>query len=249
MINGLPCDSRRNKLHSEAIVGNMGSWVILNKLANNSITMRPIIQELTTKFAGTDVFIIGGGNSLRNFNFDSLKGKNVIALNSAYKYVDENAVLYWADATWGGSNHDKGLFDHPSRFKFSSRINADTLIQSNKLGAGGCHWLKKTGDYGYDPNVNNVRGNNSGTNAINFAINLHANRVILLGFDMGYVFGRTHFHDHHEQVTASRTYTEQFIPSIESLAKEIKHLPVKIINCSNHSNLKCFEFGDIKDYL
>lgn len=211
--------------------------------------MRPIIQELILKFSGTDVFIVGGGNSLNKFNFSSLQGKNVIALNSAYKYVDESAVLYWADAGWGGSEVDRGLSAHPSKFKFSSRINADTAIKSGKTGVAGANWLKKTGDYGYDPDVNNVRGNNSGANAINFAINLQAYRIILLGFDMGYVSGKTHFHNDHQTSVAASTYTELFIPSIESMAKQVSHLPVRIINCFKDSKLRCFEFGDIKDYI
>ena len=41
-------------------------------------------------------------------------------------------------------------------------------IAKNALGVAGANLLKKTGDYGYDPNVNHVRGNNSGTQALNF---------------------------------------------------------------------------------
>lgn len=214
----------------------------------NSNTMRPIIQELIKRFTGTNVFIVGGGFSLKNFDFEQLTGKNVIALNSAYKYVDESAVLYWADVSWG-EKEDTQLLNHPSKYKFSSRLNADSLINSNKTGVGGCHWLKKTGDYGYDPNVNHVRGNNSGANAINFAVNLGAYRIILLGFDMGYIGSKSHFHEHYQISPASNVYTELFIPSIESMAREINHLPVKIINCSANSQLKCFEFGNYKDYL
>jgi hypothetical protein len=211
--------------------------------------MRPIIQELYQKMSGTDVFIIGGGNSLDKFDFDKLKGKNVIALNSAYKYVDESAVVYWTDASWGANNEDKGLAAHPSKFKFTCRPRADQAIKLDKRGAANAYLLNKTGDQGYDPNINNVRGNNSGGNAINFAINLNAQRILLLGFDMGFTAGKSHFHNHHDAPVSNMTYPEVFIPSIESLAKEIKHLPVKIINCFRESKLKCFEFGDVKDFL
>lgn len=210
--------------------------------------MRPIIQELKDKFAGTDVFIVGGGYSLKHFDFNLLKGKNVIALNSAYQYVDGDAVLYWADASWG-QREEVNLLSHPSKYKFSSRLNADTMIHANRTGVGGCHWLKRTGNFGYDSNVNHVRGNNSGGHAINFAINLGAYRIILLGFDMSYTGSKSHFHEQHETSTPSQTYNELFIPSIESLALQVKHLPVKIINCSMFSKLKCFEIGDYKDYL
>lgn len=210
--------------------------------------MRAIIQELYNIISGRDVFIIGGGNSLNNFDFTRLKGKNTIALNSAYKYLEKPTAVYWADDNWGAKN-EVGLQQCETPFKFTSRINADGAIAKNQTGISGGHYLRKTGDMGYDPCIDNVRGNNSGGNAINFMINLNAARIILLGFDMGYVNGRTHFHEHHEQSVALSTYNEMFIPSINSLAKAVTHLPVKIINCNRQSNLKCFEFGDIEDYI
>lgn len=209
--------------------------------------MRPIIQEIFHKFSGTDVFIIGGGNSLKGFDFSKLIGKNVVALNSAYKYVDENAVLFWGDAGWGATNSHI-LKEHPSKYKLSCRPIVN--ITRNMLGESGETFLHKTGNYGYDPNPECVMGNNSGANAINFVVNMNAKRIILLGFDMGFVNGRSHFHDDHTQPVSSLTYPELFIPSIKSLANEFKkYRTVEVINCSNASNLKCFSFGNIQDYL
>lgn len=211
--------------------------------------MRPIIQELLLNFSGNDVFIVGGGNSLKNFNFKLLEGRCVIATNSAYKYVDESAVLYWADASWGAMWEERGLADHPSKFKFTSRINVTPDLLLKSRGTAGAHYLNLTGSTGFDPCIDNVRGSNSGGHAINFAVNLNAQRIILLGFDMGYVAGRTHFHNDHEGSVGMSVYLDTFIPSINDLAKQIVHLPVKVINCSPTSNLKCFTRGDIKDFL
>lgn len=211
--------------------------------------MRPIIQELKTKFSGTNVFIIGGGNSIRDFDFSRLEGRNVIAVNSAYKFVGADAVIYWGDGAWGAENERTGLSDHPSKYKFSARLNIDSSIQQEKTGPAGCYWLKKTGSFGYDSNESHVRGNNSGGNAINFAINLGAARVILMGFDMGYINGKSHFHNEYQRSVPVMDYNDVFIPSLESLAKNITHLPVKVINCNSESRLRCFEFGNVEDYL
>lgn len=208
--------------------------------------MRPIIQELIKKFSGTTIFIVGGGASLKDFDFSRLNGKNVIAVNSAYKYVDENAVLYWGDTSWG-QDESENLLKHPSKYKFSSRLHVD--LTSNPTGPGGCYWLRKTGSEGFDPDVNSVRGNNSGAHAINFSINLGARRVVLLGFDMSYSGTKSHFHNHHSRPTPASVYPELFIPSIESMAEAIKHLPVEVINANKNSKLKCFKFGNIEDYL
>ncbi|QDJ96521.1 hypothetical protein Xoosp13_335 [Xanthomonas phage Xoo-sp13] len=195
------------------------------------------------------MFIVGGGNSLKNFDFKLLHGRCVIALNSAYKYVDENSALYWADSNWGATWEDRGLADHPSKFKFTSRTQISPAMLASSRGVAGSHYLNLTGNSGYDPNPDHVRGTNSGGHAINLAVNMNAQRIILLGFDMGYVFGRSHFHSDHEHAVGASTYTEVFIPSINSLSSAIKHLPVEVINCSFTSNLKCFKTGDIKDYL
>lgn len=211
--------------------------------------MRPIIREIYSKVTGTDIFIVGGGHSLAKFDFSRLIGKNVIAVNSAYRYIqDENLILYWGDASFG-SNEEANLSQHPSKYKFTSNIFADRAIAKNALGVAGANLLRKTGDYGYDPNVNHVRGNNSGTQALNFAVNLHPSRIILLGYDMRYTGSKSHFHDHHITPTASKVYPELFIPSMESLAKEIKHLKIDVINCSLGSSLECFKKDKWEPYL
>lgn len=210
--------------------------------------MYNIIQELSHKFLKSDVFIVGGGNSLSHFNFSSLQGRNVIAVNSSYKVLHDDVVIYWADSSWGGNEED-GLCIHPSPYKFTSRINVDVSNSKTRRSIAKSYLLKKTGDFGYDPIVTNVRGNNSGGQAINFAINLGAKRVILLGFDMGYVMNRSHFHSFHASSTPILTYNELFIPSINSLELETRNLPVEIINCSRQSRLTCFKFGNVQDYL
>lgn len=212
--------------------------------------MRPILQDLKSKFSGTDVFVIGGGNSLRGFDFKRLTGKNVVAINSAYQYVDASAILYWGDTAWiGDPRNESGIKEHPSVYKFSSRLNASTAISQNIKGQGDCNWLQLTGSSGYDPDINSVRGNNSGSHSINFAINLGASRIFLLGFDMGYVNNKSHFHDGHKILPPSSIYSESFIPNINTLASQISHMPVQVINCFSQSKLKCFSYGNIEDYL
>lgn len=211
--------------------------------------MRPIIHEIYSKVMGTDIFIVGGGSSLTNFDFSKLKDKNVIAINSAFKRFDrDDVILYWGDASFGSAN-SKELLNHPSKYKFTSTVFADTAIARNKTGVANSTILKKTGDYGYDSNINHVKGNNSGTQALNFALNLHPSRIFLLGFDMKYIGSKSHFHEYHTCPTASSTYPERFIPSMEKLAQQSSHLATKVINCSLDSALKCFSVENVENYL
>lgn len=211
--------------------------------------MRTIIHEIYSKVIGSDIFIVGGGSSLTNFDFSVLDGRNVIAINAAFhNFLREDVILYWGDASFGSTNEQK-LLNHPSKYKFTSTIHADRAIANNKLGVAGSTPLKKTGDYGYDPNINNVKGNNSGTQALNFALNMSPSRILLLGFDMKHIGSKTHYHNHHDIPTASSTYPELFIPSMEKLAQESSHLSTRVINCSLDSSLKCFKVDRVENYL
>ncbi len=210
--------------------------------------MRPIIQEALEKFSGQDVFIVGGGNSLKNFNFGLLSDKKVIAINAAYRNVGADAMLFWCDGGWVAEN-ERGLKDHPSKLRFMPIINADVAIKKNLTGPSASYYLKRTGDHGYDPNIDNVKGNNSGCMAINFALNLKPRRIILLGFDLGYVAGKSHYHDHHTTITQRNVYDDLFMPSFNALAEQSKYLGIEIVNCSLESKLKSFTIGDISKFI
>jgi hypothetical protein len=213
--------------------------------------MRSILQDLRNKVSGNPIYLVGGGYSLHNFNFDILKEKNVIAINSSFNFFDrEDVIIFWADASWGQDN-ESNLLKNKSKYKFSSRINADNAIKNNNLGIGGCNWLKHTGNYGFDSDIDCVRGNNSGTQALNFAVNLGASDIYLLGFDMGYTGSKSHFHEFQKNTAVSNSvYDEFFIPSMNSMSDALNHNPVNIINCSINSKLECFskiDFGDINE--
>lgn len=194
------------------------------------------------------MFIIGGGNSLRNFDFNLLNDKAVIAINSAYLNVGANAALFWVDGGWVGQ-HSDALKHHPSKLRFMPVVNADVPIARNMTGPSESCYLRRTGDFGYDPLIDNVKGNNSGTMAINFAINMRAARVILLGFDLGYVAGKSHYHDTHQTVTDRNVYETLFRPSFDALANESMNLGVKIFNCSFESKFTKFPIRAINEFL
>lgn len=200
--------------------------------------MKSQIDLVHDKFKNQTVFIIGGGNSLSGFDFKQLEGKCVVALNSAYKFVDD-AVLYWMDSSWV-RKQGEALTNHPSPYRFTS---FHTIVPNPQL--AGAYPLLQTGDFGYDSTLGQVRGNNSGTQALNFVATLQPKRIVLLGYDMGYVEGKSHFHDY-QKPAQENVYVKQFIPSINSMASEI---PVEVINCSSKTALTCFKIGQIEDYL
>lgn len=215
------------------------------------MNLRAEIQELKNKVEGQDVFIIGGGPSLIDFDFNKLRGKTVIALNNSFKRLNDIAcAVYWTDNDWASSN-----YNHLMEFNglhFSARFHAEKAINENVKGFANACLLNKVNDYGFTMDINSVCGNNSGAQALNFIVNLKPYRVFLLGYDMNpSAQGKTHWHEGYDQPASlyAAAYRDLFIPSINSMAPFIHQLGVDVINCNEDSKLTCFRKDRLEKYL
>ncbi len=184
------------------------------------------------KFPGETIYIIGGGPSLKGFNFKELSGCRTIAINKALLYHTEADVLYWTDGrfyTWFKNEVDsyKGL-------KFA--------LKPGSLYTNDIKILRKGKPYGLEEDPQTLsHGFNSGYAAINLAYHLGAKRIILLGFDMTNDGNQTHFHDGYPtRAAGNRIYEDKFLPGFKQLSSEIKNKGIDIYNASPHSRLKDF---------
>ena len=213
--------------------------------------LRAEIKKLKDKVEGQDVFIIGGGPSLIDFDFNKLRGKTVFALNSSFKLLNNIATaVFWTDNDWASANYNY-LMDF-NGLRFNARINAEKSIIGDIKGFADSCVLNKLNDFGFTMDVNSVCGNNSGAQALNFIANLKAYRIFLLGYDMNPSSrGKTHWHEGYNQPAAlyATAYRDLFIPSINSMAPFIQQLGIDVINCNPDSYLKCFRKDKIEKYL
>lgn len=196
------------------------------------------VKQLNDELRNQDVFIVGGGYSVKHMDLSLLEHKKIIAVNDAYSLFTTVTAMYWCDSSWP-DDHERALEKYPCMLRFTKRKNID--LTKHIKGPYNSTYLKFTGDFGYDPNKECVRGNNGGTQALNLVINMNPKRIFLLGFDMRRIENNSHWHDPKGVVT-DNIYTSLFIPSINSLADEIKPLKNKpeIFNCSEFSAIKCF---------
>ncbi len=188
---------------------------------------------------GETVYLIGGGPSLRGFEWNKLKGKKTIAINKAVEFYPNADVLYWTDGrvyTWLKKDIDlfKGL-------KYTLRPNSKNDITTLKRG-------KKIGiDWSSDSLAHN---NNSGGAAINLAIHLGAKRIILLGYDLGNNGKDSHFHNGYPvNSTGENIYKNQFMPAFEAIAADIKGKGIQIFNACPKSKLNTFKKITVEESL
>ena len=194
--------------NNQAIAANVSK----NMHIRNSAVEAPKTVKFSTVpklFPGETIYIIGGGPSLKNFDFKTLIGKKTIAINKAIVYHPTASILYWTDGrfyTWFKNEVDsyKGL-------KFTLKPHSQYTHDINVLRKGKPYGLED------DPQTLS-HGFNSGYAAINLSYHLGAKRIVLLGFDMTNDGTQTHFHDGYPtRAAGNKIYTEKFYQDLNSL--------------------------------
>ena len=217
--------------NNQAIRANVSKNVHLR----NSAEASPKTVKYSTVpklFPNETIYIIGGGPSLKNFDFRTLVGKKTIAINKAIIYHPTADVLYWTDGrfyTWF-----KNEVDNYKGLKFALKPGSQYTADIQVLRKGKPHGIEE------DPEVL-AHGFNSGHAAINLAYHLGAVRIILLGFDMINNGEQTHFHDGYPtRAAGNKMYQDKFLPGFKQLNSEIRNKGIEILNASPHSKLTVF---------
>jgi hypothetical protein len=148
---------------------------------------------------GQDAFIIGGGNSLKDFDFSVLKNRNTIGCNDAFRLgADVCRVCLFGDASWFHKTRDalgpyEGAVFHvaPSLEK----LNFEPKITALRRRGKGLHDEECIG-WNFS----------TGACAVNFAINLGAKRIFLLGIDLALTGGKSHWHEHRAHPTKNEIF-------------------------------------------
>lgn len=211
------------------------------------------LQEFKNSVIGKRVFILCGGPSVNDTTLSLLNSTEhkIICINSACEYIDTPHAVMWCDDSWANINH-KWLKKYEG-WKFSVKTG-DLYEKYQKIdafGFGRSIVLGKTGDYGYDNRLGSVRGNNTGTNALNFLLTCEVSSIGIIGMDMNTEAGKAHFHKKYTFPIKKEIYSNLFLPSVMSMGDELNKIDanVKIYNCSKYSKVTCFEYKNLKELI
>jgi hypothetical protein len=200
-------------------------------------------------------FIVGGGSSLKGFDFERLRGKGkIIAVNRAYLDCPFADLLVFMDKSrfyrWAMENK----LDKRSKQKFEEFKGLKAYVYM-RHDIPNVYLVPRAGKFGLSTSLEEgiYIGTNSGYSALSIALCLGANPIYLLGFDMKYSRdekGKPIGHYH-------KTYPEQQVEQVVidfrkgyiELAPELKLRGRRVINLNPDSGLTCFEFQDIEEVL
>lgn len=198
---------------------------------------------------GETVVCIGGGPSVNTEKVERCRGRfRVIAINNSYHLAPWAEVCYFADARWWAWHKDRTEFREFAGLKVtineSGAMVADPAVHMlrhapSSAGAEQPLSLKPT---------ELQSGSNSGYQALNLAVLSGAKRVLLLGYEMGFTNGRSHWHKGHPEATPERIY-HRFAERFARTVPQLKKLGVQVINCTPRSRLTAYPMKDLAEVV
>lgn len=205
---------------------------------------------------GKRCFILGGGESLKGFDFHKLDGEVTLGINRIFEFY-QPTVTYMMDYRFleqikGGEmnaylNKDvyKAWLQYTGIKIFLCPITPlrmePNLFLVHRLDDKRITLSADEGIYG---------GNNSGFGGLMLAIALGANPIYLLGFDMKCTTA-THWHEGYpgQTLEGQRVKNKQFLDLMNEFAPWIKNMGIEVINLNPNSALDCFQKRSIDEVL
>lgn len=193
---------------------------------------------------GETVVCLGGGPSLTREQVEYCRERaRVIAINDAYLLAPWADLLYFCDRRWFEWHADR-----PELKAFKGiKVTLDEHVLKNHPEIRG---VKNTGRHGLETECPGVRtGRNSGYQVINLAVHLGVKRIVLLGYDMRVVEGRTHWHAGHPVPQRENIYEASMLPCFETLVAPLRAAGVAVLNATPESALTVFPMLPLEEAL
>lgn len=210
----------------------------------------------TDQWKGESCVIIGGGESLKGFDFTRLKSKKTIGVNRVFEVFDCD-ILYFMDSVFY-RNIVEGKMDTFTQYNISGRwkefpgVKVSLTPMNCSIYAHGVHVVRRLAEMQLSRDLKKgiYGGNNSGVGALMLAAVLGANPIYLLGFDMK-VEESTHWHGGypHTNKESLTSRLESYRKNFEEVASLFENACIKVVNLNPDSGLRCFEFDSVERVL
>lgn len=199
---------------------------------------------VTDGWAGETVVCIGGGPSVTPEAVALARGRaRVVAINNAYLLAPWADVLYFADYRWWEWHRGRKEFQQFAGEKVSIQ-NTGGLIAD-----AGIHILHNYQTEGLSVIPNGVHtGANGGYQVINMVALSRPKLILLLGYDMKYTAGKSHWHGGHPVKVHEDSY-RRWAKLFDTMLPQLDKWGVKVVNCCADSLITAFPKGDLASLL
>lgn len=187
--------------------------------------------------SGGPVVVVGGGPGLTKSALDAVKqtGVDFIAVNNSYLLFQEPVMVVALDKRWytpEGFNHGHtaGLAGHLLVHAAQPNSQSPMVPHGVRL----VHMRRPPSTETHREIIEEdpcfLCGKNSGHAAVHLAYHLGAGSVWLMGFDMGFLHGKSHWHGGHNVPTSESNYPTRFRPMFDRLIDELNARNVPVLS-------------------
>lgn len=226
------------------------NYLIMNK-SNHSYALNNKITDVFSNGAWRKnrCFIIGGGESLRGFDFSRLDGELTIGINKAFQANPNFNINYAMDSILYES-----ILTGPNAEQWKSFKGIRLFLTPMELKQFGpeVHLIRRILDpkISYDLNTGIYGGKNSGFGAIMLAVILGASPIYLLGYDMK-VKEHSHWHEGYpnRDIAEFNIRLAEYRQEIQNVLPILANAGFDVINVNKDSSLRCKSVDSIENVL
>lgn len=196
-------------------------------------------------------FILGGGPSMKNLDFNLLRRYKTIGINkSVIKYPTN--IVYSMDHTFydmiRNKENDPVLFEAWKNFKGIKVFLRDNHFQYDES-VYVVESLPKCISLSLANGI--FSGNNSGCGALMLAVALGCKKIGLFGYDFCVDKNQTHWHNGYkdQRVESLERNLVNFRKCVEEWAEPLKQMGIQAVNLSNHSALQQYPQMSLENFL
>lgn len=209
------------------------------------------------------VWIIGGGPSLKGFDFSKLDGEVVIGVNRSFEHevvgiscsMDLRFIRWLQDGKIGRDEEERAN----TKLRWKTFKGAKVMLMMGeppvtKPDEEPVYIVHRPNISGGEPDLDMHQisidmlsdGNNSGQMSLQLAIALGARDIHLLGFDMhgDSTGGQSWYHSGYPQNQGSHVYTSM-LKSFEKIGTYCREHDIRVTNHSENSALRTFNIEDL----
>jgi hypothetical protein len=189
---------------------------------------------------GKPVFVVGGGPSIKGFDFTRLSGVPTIGCNIAFRWNPTIALCQDVRFFKQYKDDPEYLACESIKIYFKGHPNRESIHASDEI-----YIIESNGqDWSYSLDRGLVYGANVGLAAVNLADILGASVIYLLGFDAS--LGPNHETHYHDEYPANWKFKD--VKDAEIIYKRWSnafdqykdHIEATVVNCSMDSKITAF---------
>ncbi len=176
-----------------------------------------------TSAIAIDCFVIGGGPSLRGFDFTALPPAYRIGANKSAWLADCDALITLDRRFWQEFRPQISAFDGPVYVSDNALTFAPTLPNAKVM--------RLTRSDGLARDHDEIRGSNSGYAALNLAVLFGFRNIGLLGLDFRCEDNATHYHEGYAwQPAATSRSLRTWAKAFDTIAEDLGYFGARVFN-------------------